>query len=235
MINLKKYIQQNLNAINDKEAPSGLWNKISKELDNDNLENFISKNKEAFSDKIPSESLWVNIDTSLSMPTDYKKDNSTSIPKSQKVVPISYLWRMAAAFAVVLVATIWFTLNVNQETNSNVIATNNTNLSFAEIAPELYEAEIYYESMISLKQNEVANYDLVALGLQHDFKYDLNLLDSAYTEIKKEILRGNTNEMLIKGIVDNLQLRMNILNQQLIILKSLQQNNKQDENRTIQL
>jgi len=235
MVNLKKYIQQRLGDLDDKEVPIGLWNKISADLDHHTLENFISENKEAFSDKVPSERIWGNIDNSLNRYQNPQNENAKRKGKAPKVVPISYLWRMAAACAIVFIATIWFILNVSQETNNNAIATKNTTSSLAEIAPELHEAELYYESIIQLKQKEVANYDLVALGLQHDFKYDIHLLDSAYTEIKEEILHGNTNEMLIKGMVDNLQLRMNILTQQLMILKSLQHNHQKDENRTIQL
>jgi len=99
----------------------------------------------------------------------------------------------------------------------------------------LQEAELYYESLIQLKETEVANYDLVSLGLENDFSYDISLLDSAYHEIKNEIMDGNTNEMLVKAMIDNLQLRMEILNQQLNILKSLEHNQQQDENETIQL
>jgi len=240
MKNLEDFIAKHRAKFDDKEAPTTLWKKISGHLDDNRLEDFISENKEAFSDKTPDTALWDRIETSINQP----KENTSNLnqEKQTKLVPISYLWRMAAAFAVVLIATIWLMLNLNsqyknrqQDNTATVNETEENESSLAEISPELQDAEIYYESIIQLKKNQVDSYDLVSLGLKEDFKYDINLLDSAYLEIKQEVLKGNTNDMLIKAMVDNLQLRMNILNQQLDILKSLQHNQQEDENKSIQL
>ena len=240
MKKLEDFIEKHRAEFDDKEAAPTIWKKISGRLDDHKLEDFISDNKQAFSDREPNAALWERIETTVNQSL---KETSNSTPvKQTKLVPISYLWRMAAAFALVLTATVWLILNLDSPQKNEPQAKTNTTTeieedesSLADISPELQDAEIYYESIIQLKKDQVASYDLVSLGLKEDFKYDINLLDSAYLEIKQEILKGNTNDMLIKAMVDNLQLRMNILNQQLNILKSLQHNQKQDENTTIQL
>jgi hypothetical protein len=236
MDELEKYINANREKFDDKDLPKTLWGKIAAELDQDSLEDFVKTNKEAFSDKNPPISLWDNINTQLG-PTQFSVQNNNA-DKKQKLVPISYMWRMAAAFLVLITATVWIQykiFNAPEESNkfSDELA-QNKDATLEGIDPELLDAERYYESMIDMRKNELANYDLVSLGLQDEFKYDINLLDSAYSEIKEEILQGNTNDMLVNAMIDNLQQRMEILNRQLEILKNLHNKETQNENTIIQ-
>ena len=165
-----------------------------------------------------------------------KIGNQFSLKKKQKHVPISYLWRMAAAFLIVIIATLWIQFKLmNPSEGQDGISETEQQSTLENINPELLEAELYYEQVINMKKNEVAKYDLVSYGLQEDFKYDIELLDSAYSEIKQEMLEGKSNELLVNAMINNLQQRMEILNRQLEILRSLQNKDIQNESRIIQL
>ena len=191
MEDLKKFIHKNRNSFDDENPSNDLWIKIEKDLsqNQENLDDFIKKNKAAFSDKTPPTKLWENISSELNQ--NEFKVHTADVKKKQKQVPISYLWRMAAAFLIVIVATLWIQFKLMSPNQSQYKLTENEEQpSLENINPELLEAEIYYEQVINLKKNEVAQYDLVSYGLQDDFKYDIELLDSAYIEIKQEILEG---------------------------------------------
>jgi|GEM_PF-666867 len=234
MEDLQKFIQKNREFFDDENPSEELWTKIENNLSQDNLDDFIKNNKEAFSDKNPPEKLWDDISSDLDQ--HVFKVYTSDKKKKQKQVPISYLWRMAAAFIILIIATLWIQFKLINPNESQVgLSETEQKPSLENIDPELLEAELYYEQVINMKKNEVAQYDLVSYGLQDDFKYDIELLDSAYSEIKQEMLEGKSNDMLVNAMINNLQQRMGILNRQLEILRSLQNKDIQNGSRIIQL
>jgi hypothetical protein len=74
------------------------------------------------------------------------------------------------------------------------------------------------------------------LDLGKDFANEINMLDSMYAVLKKDMQNGN-EENLVDAMILNLQLRIEILNQQLNIIQSIEtrKNEKIDEDETIRL
>ena len=63
--------------------------------------------------------------------------------------------------------------------------------------------------------------------LGSDFLYEIDLLDSMYVVLKQDMKNGN-KENLADAMILNLQLRIEVLNQQLRIIQSIE-NKQKDE------
>jgi hypothetical protein len=94
------------------------------------------------------------------------------------------------------------------------------------VNPQLLDAENFYISLIDQKREEVKimseKYDFGG-----EFLSEIQLLDSMYTLLKKDMNNGN-EEVLVDAMILNLQLRIEILNQQLSIIQSIE-NSQKDE------
>ncbi|MEM1135957.1 MAG: hypothetical protein AAGI07_08960 [Bacteroidota bacterium] len=237
MDQLEKYIKENREVL-DALAPSEkIWQEVSKKLEQDALAIYIENNKEQFNHLEVREKLWLNINDELENKNKvtalYTEKPNFKDKKDPKLIPITYLWRLAAAFIVFLIAVVWIQFKLlyqnNESQNTGLANVEDRNATLQDINPELSDAESYYEAIIAIKQDEIMQYNLVELGLNEEFKYDLEHLDSAYIEIKAELLNGVENDYIVKALIDNLQLRMEILNRQLEILNNIKKMNRENE------
>ncbi len=81
---------------------------------------------------------------------------------------------------------------------------------------------------------EVSAYDLKALGIEEDLQGDISGLDSSYARLKRELVNTPNKERIIEAMIINLQMRMDILNQQLKTLEKIKQLKSQKKNDNIQ-
>ncbi len=168
----------------------------------DNLEKFIKENRAAFDDKMPPEDAWHNINDRL--------DNSET-----KVVPIStYLWR--AAVVVLLVAVAW--LLVDRSDRDGTIAGTNEFINDNEIA--FNDVEAFYMNEIETKQSLIIQFVSDNPELDKDLLGEIDQLDSTYQMLKSAAEVGQS-ERIIDAMVLNLQMRIDILNQQLEVLEKI--------------
>ena len=86
--------------------------------------------------------------------------------------------------------------------------------------PEFMETELYYTQLISEQRVMVEQFDLNDPELKEGFRRDLAALDTAYHELKLEYVE-TSNEAVLQALIDNLQLRMELLNQQVLILEQI--------------
>ena len=173
----------------------------------DRLEKFIKDHREELDIKIPRNDLWKEVEKELKDDSEIK-----SISRS------AYMWRAAAV--ILLVITSWLAyerINQIDSTESRDIVS---------LSPQLAEAEAFYISLINDKREEIKvlgqRFDLGA-----DFINEIDQLDSMYAVLKKDMQYGN-QENLVDAMILNLQLRIEILNQQLSIIKSIE-NSEKDE------
>ena len=176
----------------------------------DKLEKFIKNNRELLDDKTPDKSVWSKIEQEIDQ--DNKK----------KHIDFSFIWKAAAVFFFGVSAYLLFQLN-STSNNSNL----QSELSTAGIIEEFEETEEFYISQISEKRADIEAINHIKPDLAKSFQEDINKMDSLYNELKKE-LSQDSNEQVFNALVQNLQMRIEILNQQLNILKSLK-NSENDE------
>jgi len=178
----------------------------------DNLEKYIKKHRQQMDDKLPRADLWSEIESQI-------KDDTKQVTLSK---PVMY-WRAAAVL--LLLVTSWLVID-----KFTLDAPKVSNVVVQEINPELAEAETYYTTMINQKREEIVLLgDKYALG--RDFMRDIDQLDQMYEKLKLDLNSGNEDN-LVDAMIRNLQLRIEILNQQLQIIQSIE---KSQENDTVNL
>ncbi|MEM8894154.1 MAG: hypothetical protein AAGC88_06220 [Bacteroidota bacterium] len=183
----------------------------------DKLEEFIRKNQDEF-DETPNESrIWNAIEDQLeSGAVDRAEVQNT--PSRAK--DYGQLWKIAAMLLLML---------------SSVLAylqwhsSNNDDTSFD---PEFANAEMYYNQMIDQKKEEIRAYTVSNPELGRSFSSDVEHLDQMYEELKQQANATGSQEMVINAMIQNLQLRIEILNQQIKVLEQIK-NKEQNENATI--
>lgn len=202
----------------------------------DKLEEFIQNNKEEINQFEPTEGLWDNIESVL----DGENDNVVDFTKRKEAKHIKlytrHIWQVAAVFLVLAVSGYFIFKNQfsAKDTQEKNVEQARKGVSLEDLNPELAEAESHYVQMISQKREEIKE-QAKNLDLDKSFYKDLSKLDSMYTVLKDELYEVPSQEDIQAAMIQNLQMRIEILNQQLQILKRLKQfqqkdKNKEDEN-----
>ena len=213
-IALEKFVEDNRSELDVYDPPEGLWSGIA-------LEKFVEDNRSELDVHEPPEGLWNQIAKDL------------PAKKQGKVITLKVrtLMRVAAAIVILLVAFIGFQLLQKQKEEPTLATLPN----LEQISPELAEAEVYYSSLISQKQKEIKTFPLEKYDLGEDFYTALNELDTMYTKLKTELYQVPSKEQVVDAMIRNLQMRIEVLNRQLAILKQIQKfkNEEKDENISI--
>lgn len=160
----------------------------------DQFERFITENRELFETEVPSDMLWGKIHN-----RSKKKD-------------YSIYWKVAAI--IMMVSTLILLID------RNFRDVENSEMAQVEIS-EFQTVEQYYNQMIAERKVELLNTSNTQL--RKEFLTELDLLDQKYQELKKTYLNQNSSEMLTDAMINNLRIRLELLNQQLRILQNLKE------------
>lgn len=182
------------------------------------LGKFINDNRNAFDDEIPSDKIWLGVETAIN-----KNKKSKLINISSK-----FKWRIAAA--VVLLAGIGIFFKMQQSSIPTIDTVNTDTISstdLAKLAPESLPEMNEFAKLIALKQDELKRLAQEQPELYQKFTKDINLLDSTYITLKKQLSIAANKELLIEAMIQNLQLQLQVLNQQLHIINQIK-NSKND-------
>ena len=177
------------------------------------LEKFIGDNRNEFDDAVPSGKVWEGLAAGFE-----KKE-----PKKAILKPL-YKWSIAAALLLTAGITVVLTLN-NKKPNTETVAVqktdsaNDINAISPEYAPEVNQ----FAKLVALKQEELKALAPEQPELYQKFTTDINQLDSSYKSLKNQLSATPNREMLIKAMIQNLQLQLNVLNQQLNIINQIKQ------------
>lgn len=172
-----------------------------------NLEQYIRNNKEEFDNKEPRDKLWTRVEKELDNgKTDY-----------------SWMWRAAV---VILLAVSGYLIWERQDH-----AIETTVASEFYLDAQFTETELYYTQLIAQKRLLVVDYHLEDQEIKQDFKMDLASLDTIYLELKQEFINTN-NEAVLDALINNLQARMQLLNQQLMILETIEKHDDEKADET---
>lgn len=176
---------------------------------NDKLEKFIKERREQFDAAEPRPDLWIDIANEIN-----------DVHKQKSLTRSFTLWRAAAVL--LLLVTSWLVVDKVMQKPAP-----------AEIylSQDLQDAEAFYFSLITQKQKEVIKMS-EGLNIGNAFANEINKLDSAYNVLKNN-LRNGSQEDLADAMILNLQLRIEILNQQLNIIQAIERSksekSKEDE------
>lgn len=173
----------------------------------DKLDKFIKSNRAEMDDKQPGKNLWSRVEKEIEQNTKQKQLSKATI-----------FWRTAAVFLLLVSSWLVFDkVHYSSKNESEVAITN----------PEFLDAESFYISQINQKRTEVESISK-KYNLSEKFSHEIDLLDSMYAVLKKDLNKGNET-YLSDFMILNLQLRIEVLNQQLNILETIKntENNEQ--------
>ena len=178
----------------------------------DKLEKYIQDRREEFEPLEPGNDIWDKISEDLD-----KGNTHQGFIKS-------WIWK--AASVVLLLTVIGLLLERQYRHVKEVVLNQQEGQSI-----DFSQVEDYYNSQISLKRAEIQGYLQSDPSFHKEFTSDIVHLDSLYSNLKKE-LTYNKNQKIIDAMIVNLQVRIEILNQQLNILKKIK-NSKENEKTSI--
>lgn len=200
-------------------------------MNEDHLKNFIGQNRDAFDSEKPSEDLWSRIEKDL--PKNNVEAKTIELPSSTWQ---TYVWRVAAALLISIGSILVYEWYDQEEiivmSPANTIEAPNS--QERSLNPELAEAEAYYSGKINNQLSELKKYTVSYPGLEEEVTLDLDDLDQAFHELQVELDNDVANEEVIEAMIENYQIKTEILED---ILEGLQSTNSTPSNdeSTIQL
>jgi hypothetical protein len=177
------------------------------------IESFIRENRDAFDSYLPGPRVWNNLE----------KECAELDSQRKKVKPLPWMrWSAVAAVIIFVIAGVFYFLSVNENRNQPAMA--ETKDIPAEYADEVY----HFTRLIEIKQKELHQIRKTEPELYQKFSADITRLDSSFQSLKKE-LPGNPNEELVlAAMIENLRIQIDLLNEQLSIIKKMKEIKKSD-------
>ena len=166
---------------------------------NNRLETFVKENRKDFDVFEPSASLWAKIETGL----DSKK-------KEKKSVKL-YLWMSAAAAIIAVFGLVWLYAG----------KARNHDLEIADVNAAAAQKEIQFASLITEKRDSLAIFASANPDLYKKFTDDLKKLDEDYERLKAELPTTPNQVFVVKAMVKNREIQLNLLKQQLLIINQV--------------
>ena len=174
---------------------------MKEDLLEDRIERFVRQNRGQFDDQEPDAKLWDGMSTNINTP--------------RKSITRSLVWWRAAA-------VIFFVLTLGLLFNNYVPSTGisiNEDTQFAQ-------TEMYYSEQIKDKEQLIQVYLADYPTLNAEFTSDLEQLDDNYLLLKEEY-KTNNSEIILDALIINLQSRIDLLNKQLSIIRSINEQNNE--------
>jgi hypothetical protein len=181
------------------------------------LEKFIRKNRGDFDDADPSDKVWKNIERSIAVKKEAKRFTIRDI----------YKWSAAAAIFFIALTSVYFlfikktpgsdpgkTSTVKTGTEENSSRLDNFNSISIEYATQFKQAEQAVEDRQKQLRAAIANDP----ALYRKFQQDLNTLDSSYRMLREQASHSLNGDVIIKAMIQNLQLQSELLGRQLMII-----------------
>ena len=185
---------------------------------NNELKKFIDENRREFDDDLPSASAWHQIERSIGVNKPAKQFSERFIHK----------WTAAAALFFLTTACFYFLVIRKNSDDTRIAKTENTTVDkggnttdISRIAPEYAaEARKIYQS-IEKRQQQLKAVAEEQPELLSQFSEDLGDLDSSYRVLKTQAVHTPNREVIIRAMLQNLQLQSELLGKQLDILNEL--------------
>ena len=188
------------------------------------LENFINNNREEFDSEEMRNGAWEKLQNKLS-----EKNKMPGLKTSH------FWWAAAAILIISLSGIVYFT--VFKSANNEQIAINKVALPPKELIDAVdtsYTSQMYlFAELIQIKQLELKKNQKKHPRLYRQFLKDDNQLDSSYNYLKSELSANPNKEVLLEAMIQNLQLKVELLTRQLQIIQQSKNKKTKNENKTI--
>lgn len=184
-----------------------------------NLEKFVNKNRSEFDTEHPSADVWSKIEKTL------------PIKKEAKVFSLKDIYKFSAAAAVVCIVltSVYFVYIRQQKNELAAVTETKTNASELDgISPEYAAEAKQVFNAIETRQEELKEATVDNPELYRQFLDDLKLLDSTYNMLQKQAAHTPNKDVIMKAMLQNLQLQAELLYRQLMITNDIKKQTKQN-------
>ena len=179
------------------------------------LENFIKNNKSEFDTYDAPQGLWDKLDGQLNLHQKQQQKRGTLN------LFITAL-KIAALFAIVLsFGFLWGNYQKQQS------------VKLENINPAYAKKEVQFSSLIENKQEVLKDLSAVDPQLYQNFKTEQEKLEKEYQFLKNGLSSSPNKERLVKAMIRNLQLQLDLLNQQINISNEVKQFKNQENEQAI--
>lgn len=170
-----------------------------------NIEEYIKANRKSFDLESPPADLWNRIETGL---------EQQRIKKPSRVP----FWLSIAA-SLILISTFIFIYTYRKSPQE---------LDIADVNPSYAKKEMKFASLIEEKKDSLMVYAKDNPDLYREFSTDLDELGRDYLKLKEELQRSPNRKLVVKAMVRNLEIQLQIINQQLSIINEVDQYKKEN-------
>ena len=184
------------------------------------LDDFIDQNREHFDTYEPGNKVWENI----------QKDLAGHTAKKPAVIRMHWKkWMAVAAVLLLTMSAAYYFFATGHKAETGTLASAGNEVP-AEYAQEVY----HFTKLIELKHLELKKIEKEQPALYRQFSEDITRLDSSYQALKKALPDNPNQEMLLEAMIGNLKWQIDLLNQQLGIIKKIKQSKKSSDEKTSQ-
>ena len=174
------------------------------------LEDFIREHRDEFNSYEPHPEAWQQI-------------AGRSFGKRPPLLTRSGWIRWIAAAVLVISLSVFYFVNRP--------ATSPAGTQAREADPEIPSAYagklLLFSKQVQSKEQELRKYSRAYPDLYKGFTEDINRMDSSYEEMKSMLSESPDKEVLLESMIENLQLQLDLLNQQMQVIKQIK-NAKKD-------
>jgi septal ring factor EnvC (AmiA/AmiB activator) len=182
-----------------------------KNQEHKNLEQFIQNHRQDFDMHEVSAGLWDKIDKSLG-----KEIEPDEVVFKFKKSSISRFksWAIAASVLLVMGYLSVFYLNNKSDSTEQIVA---------EVAPQYGDKMVQYTSLIESKREEIKQIEAHDPVMYKEFATEIEKLNQDYQSLQTELSQTPNQEDLVKAMIQNLQVQLDILNRQLKIIEKVKE------------
>jgi len=185
-----------------------------------NLEKFVNRNRSEFDTEHPSNDVWKKIEQTIPV----KK-------KEAKLFSLRDIYKFSAAAAVlcIVLTSVYFIYIRSQKNDSATVAeTGNSTSPLKGITPEYAAEAKQVFNAIETRQEELKEATADNPELYKQFLSDLQLLDSTYNMLQRQAAQTANKDVIMKAMLQNLQLQAELLYRQLMITNDIKKQTKQN-------
>lgn len=180
------------------------------------LEEFIKMNREAFNDMPePGPELWGRIEKGL-------QQKSVFGPKEAKTFSLGFVLKLAAA--IILLMSIAFLFYLKRQGGNRV--------DYAAINPEYARQQVQYIALVQEKRVQLKTLGQSNPQLYQEFNNVITQMDSTYISLNKDLAKSPNQERVLQAMIRNLEIQTEVLNQQLEVIRQVDQLKNQRKNET---
>ena len=178
------------------------------------LEQFIQNHHQEFDMHEVPAGLWDKIDKSLG--EEIEPDEIIIKFKKSSISRLK-IWAMAASLVLLIGYVSVFYLNNKSDSTEQIVA---------NVAPQYGDKMVQYTSLIESKREEIKQIETHDPVMYKEFATEIEKLNTDYQNLQTELSQTPNQEDLVKAMVQNLQVQLDILNRQLQIIEKVKEYQK---------